>query len=857
MRSIALTALLVAATSFASCSNGGGTTGGLRQSCSDANTQALCLVACNLGCSQAGCSLTEIAQNQPLIFNFNQPIDPASVSTASISIKTSSGEEPVGQYLTNGTVVTFVPDLLVQGGQSFFGFRANETYVVTIAGGDRNPNLLRSTSGDVLPQRFTCNLTVSRGVIDLDGNPPQGSLITPSSTTNVPRNTPIVVEFSEIIDATPFLRSTPQDSPIRVRLRRTISGQNGAECNSLAEATLLPGTWRVVNDTARQRSVATFGNTAELPSNICVQVEITNSIRDLAGTAALPQTFQFITAAASQTLQSRVEDFRNDLQLERSGSSGTWGGNRAVPGQLGGSGILGDFDVRFGRETAPNSNIYEWDTTNQLIPQSATLTGEAIRVTNGVFEFATFRLPREATLRFIGTIPPRILIRGAAEVEGKIVLSGANLPEHNSVANVGQIGGAGGPGGARGGNGANKGSGTGHTSDFNGRDGENIALPAGHAYANRIAGTGGKGSVQFPLDGLNASITYGFFNIWSMQTSAGGGGGGYMTAGLPGVARTTYANNTADLGPPAPGGVAFDPFPLPTGVSTLDHFLIGGSGGGGSGSNPFNTSTQPPTIIWRSGSGGLGGGGAIAIRCGGDFQMGEVGLVESRGGSGFQAALTTNFPVGGGGGSGGSVILQIGGSPIMGSSLGVDVRGGIGGNHNVPATFNLSTGGGTGAPGYIRLETTGTPSPGLLGSVQPPATAQNVATLRPTDRDAVSGQQSKWYSTNQVFAPEFVRYEVEATVNGNPIKFSDDPAIGVLATDGQAIRFFVQGATLDEAGVPDPNSIRPWRRYVGPYGGAGQNLNDDGRVGFRFLLLFDRAIAGEIVVTKVSVFYRA
>jgi hypothetical protein len=853
-RALSHIALVLVGSALASCSGGSAAgSGDSKASCTGG--QVMCLSSCNLGCSSAGCNLTEIAQNQPIILVFSRDVDPRTVNSASVSFKTSAGEEPVGTYLVNRQVVTFTPEVRVVGSQTFFGFRANETYIMTVHGGANDPNAVRSTSGDPLLTTVVCNLLVNKGIVDLDQSPPRATLISPSPTINVPRDAKIVLGFSEIIDHTPFLNTTSANSPIRVRLRKTRQGPNGPECNPGSLPTNIEGSWRLVNDIATGRTTASFNTLVQFPGTICGEVEVTGSVRDLAGTPAQPQLFQFVTEPASAQELSIVEAFENDLQMDRDASGGTWTNRQATPGPLGGDALHGDFEITDG--TRVNDVWYRWDTRSMVIDRNTplstrTLTGRPETVTDGLFRFSSFFLPRGYKLEVIGDKPMRIQCAGKFEVQGEIVLSAPNMLEHDGNA-LGQAGGNGGPGAGRGGAGSRTASGS--APGFDGATGENVVVPAGHAYASRVAGTGGKGSVQFPLSGLNNDVTWGYIDFFSTQIAAGGGGGGSSAGGRVGKAVLTYNNRTQDLGPDAPGGALFDAFPIPVTTPTFDHFMINGAGGGGGGSHPY-FSIKPSTFLWRSGAGGGGGGGAFGLRAGGDLTMVSNTKIEARGGSGFPSVNATVYPTPAGGGGGGSILLQAAGSVTMNGLI--DFRGGTGGSL-ILGVYNLETRGGDGGEGFLRLEVPGTqpPPPSILGQTQPPASTQNVANLRDVDHDTVVTMRSKWYPTRQVFPPDYLRYEVMAMVGSSPIRFSDDPTKGVLATTGQAVRFYVQGGDLDANGKVIPESIRPWRRLVGSFSTSERSLNEDSITAFRFILQFDRSVNQSIVGTQVAVFYRA
>ncbi len=840
-------ALLVA---LAGCSGGGGSSGGF-------GSKVFQLDSCSLGCTQNACSISEIAPNQPIILTFSQEVDPSTVNSSTISFRTASGAEPVGIYLVNRNIVTFSPQVLISGGATFFGFQTNQTYTMTLRAGNV-AEALRSTSGDALGADLVCTLRVTKKVVDLDGNPPRGTLTAPTVSANVKRTTDIIVEFSELVDELPF--SAPaSEQPVRVLLSRTRLENGKYVCDPLAQRTQIIGSWRVVHDEASSRTICRFLNPVELPGNICVAVEVTSRIKDLAGTPAEPQTFLFVTEPSQLEERTIEESFNNDLQLDRTSSGGDWKDGAAGPALLGGDGLHGDFDYRHGLEIQKDQ-LYEWRTDDQTIPASSTLSGKAERITDGVFRFSSFTLPRGVTIRFVGSRPPQIFVRGFMDLQGKLDLSAANLPEHDGALPSGQAAGNAAPGGARGGKGGDKPSGFGADPRFSGSPGQDLALPAGHGYAAQAVGTGGKGSPMFPTSGLNADVTYGWSDFFSVQISAGGGGGGFLAAGTDGKAVKTYQNRTQDLGPDGPGGKAFVDLldtvtnPIPPGKSSLEHFLVGGSGGGGGGGHPyFSFKSTPPNPTWRSSSGGTGGGGAIAARVGWNLAAGTGSEIGVRGGSGFASESLTKLPGPGGAGSGGSILLQVGGTPILNGLL--DARGGTGGSLTY-ASYDLETRGGNGSHGLLRLEVTGTPDKSLIGTTMPAAVPKMVAALAATERDRMTGQRSRWYSTNVVFPPEWVRYEIQAEINDVPIVFSDDPSKGRLAAEGEAVQFLVQGANLDETGQPKPNEIGGWRRYVGSFTTSELSLHSDGRISFRFLLLYDRTVASKIKINHVKVVYR-
>jgi hypothetical protein len=158
---------------MSACSGGGEkSTGNANFRCASGAVDVLCLQSCNLGCSETGCSRTEIAQNELVVLTFSEDIDPSTVSSSSILFRTPTGAEAVGEFLVSGNRIEFVPTLSTSGGQTFYGFTNGETYVMTIIGTNDVPAVVRGTSGRPFGQTLSCTLESRRGVIDYDELPP-------------------------------------------------------------------------------------------------------------------------------------------------------------------------------------------------------------------------------------------------------------------------------------------------------------------------------------------------------------------------------------------------------------------------------------------------------------------------------------------------------------------------------------------------------------------------------------------------------------------------------------------------------------------------------------------------------------
>jgi hypothetical protein len=890
MRNALSVLFFVSALVIAGCS-GGGSSSSSSSRIRCGGGQSFCIISCDLGCSQTGCAVTEISENQALRFKFSDAVDPTTVNGASISIRTATGVEPQGDFEVVGNEVVFRPGVSTSGGISTFGFLRNESYIISLAGGQSIAQSVTNLAGDGLSEEFSCTVVASKGILDLDGAAPTVELLSPTVLVNAPVNPTIVLRFSELIDTTPLQVSLGEASPIRVVLRPTLPAGG---CDNDTDGTALEGVPQLSTETVGQRevTVVTYQPSVMLPGNSCITVRVTADLRDLAGTSAIPAKFVFLTQQGVSTPIEITESFASNAKQEVLISGGTWGGSQgagARPGLIGGDGRHGSFTPGLG--TPMGNGLFIWNVDNTLIPAASSSTGLQYQVNDGRFFFTDMVIPLGTTIRFVGSVPPVIRVRGQVQIDGSIEVNGidaagevatsggatgqrvSNFPALSSP--TGQPGSSGGVGGGQGGTGGDRGTNLGPTivagiNLTNGQSGQDVRVLAGNAYAGLAVGTGGLGSVLTPATGIWGTPTPTVGGIvYCAYFSPGGSGGGFNSPGqiadIPVYAGSS--SGTVVFEPPVAAGVAFDLMPFPPGgvsasYSSLRHFTVGGSGGGGGGSHGYGLFAVGAAVQkWMAAHGGMGGGGAFAIRAGGSVVISPSATLSARGGDGVWITGTTvtgnSSP--GGGGSGGSFLVQSGQQVSVDGVL--DARGGIG--SRVGLQLNVlqaaNGAGGDGSPGFLRLEA---PAANVVwaGSSTPTYVSSTMSGDL-ADRDDKSGDASLWYSTGLVFPPTWDRYELDVDLDGDgtvDFTYDDSGAPGsIKASEPNGpitlpLVISFQGANLNQAGTTPVGPIGGWRDGIGA--GGGQGISLDSVTGFRFRVTYNRALFPDLVMKELRVF---
>jgi len=703
---------------------------------------------CSLGCgsgeggTQVSCQFNQAAVNQEIAVFFSEPVDEASISSASFEIiDVSSGASPNGTRFrdpNNPRKVLFRPAISFEDdGSISFGFAQNATYRVLLPGtdqGDSGP-FIRSVSGGNNSSRLSCDIRTSQAAVDLVPGPPSVTILikqaipsTPDAndfTANVPVTaSPIVTDvwqgsdiqflFNDLMN--PATLANPQTGEAAfVRVEIDLDG-----VLSTPDRTPLFGMYVVELDPIQLRTKMIFTPLGGIPSAGSLDplvnpdglprrivITVPNNIQDVAGNAlANPITVsaipEFVPIDPVILPDADGEGFTDTLNQDGPQSSAgrantfVWGGGRLTRGHGGGRGRLGELYIRSSATVILNtdSQTFPLDPagrndllTNQLpgvdYNPLSRATWPTITVTNGAFEFTSLTIEAGGTLRFTGDQPARLLVRGNVNILGTLDLSGATPANHNSQTTLGGSGGTPGP----------------------------------------AAGIGAAGATRYDYGGTNMT-SVGGVDVPDAQVFVDGrrgegvGGFDFIAAGFAGVHWPTATPLNRSLAPPAvhdmtfsgfgefgdqclsaqtgiPGGgggyatdgtsgIAVTPIPISSdGINNLPP--AGSSGLGGPSSD---VGLEPPTspavvrrLTFEQGflRGGSGGGGGGASTFG----------TESAGFQGCEIAGAGDVQSwrdhsgAGGGGGGGAMQLVCGGAALSVSGT-IDAGGGNGGS-SLPA----------------------------------------------------------------------------------------------------------------------------------------------------------------------------
>ena len=434
-----------------------------------------------------------------------------------------------------------------------------------------------------------------------------------------------------------------------------------------------------------------------LPNNAEIRVIVAASLEDLsgennAGEPNFDRVFGAFRTASSYELRfdAVVETFANGRNIDFEAPH-VEPLAEVVPGA-----IRASFDFAGGSrhlDYEPNSQDVVLDTDfTQITPKN----GQPINVSGGRFEFRNVRIPREVTVRGVGSNPMVWLVTGDFIVEGELLIEGGNGQRVNAL-NSANSPAAGGIGHCTGGNG---GQGSWQTSQR--------SLRGESGYGARQAPNGGGRGGRINCTG--AAVC---------GIGSGGGGGTFATLGDPyykvkanqffvqprgvgGFGCSSRSTNQLPGGNPGPlvftdprrdndfWGAAVDVFRR---VRITGEISVarGGQGGGGGGDYSLSCLVNDPNFANDDkGGGGGAGGGVLIIKALGDIKVTKSGRISANGGDGGGGAWagSNNRGGGGGGGAGGMVIL------MAGRTIDLEVHGETYANNDYD--FSISADGGVG-----------------------------------------------------------------------------------------------------------------------------------------------------------------
>jgi len=722
--------------------------------------------------------VTRAFLNERLIFTFSAPVDPESVDIQTIRIRydasmididgdclpdnpANNNAVPEGEFIVDENRVIFQPRIPTTPGNNDVGLfpthdidptpdpadcqRTQElvvTYMVTIPGfSETNPNtVVTKRDRKPLVESFSSTFTTLRD----ETFPPMISL---DSFVDLRPGAP---RFVEMVDPAPGSAGVPLDASVSLRFTEALLPSSltsesvflvGVGPRSGAEERI-PAEIRI----DQVENIVTLSPTIELPADVEIRAKFTNALLDFGSNPLdVPEDVVFPSfrtrAVAVQgpfAIRENFDDTTNRDDLE---TSADWAG--ALPGFLiagngGGTAFMGEFIFDPGSPEAITFDTGDYDPFNPL----------------PAFEFSTFFLGEDATLRVIGENVLIIKATGDLIVAGTIDVRGESA---NSVEQGAILGTEGGQGAAGGGNG-----GDGGTVELeNGTDGQGARLLGG---LNRFPGGGG-GSVALAC---------------AAGAETGGGGGGNHRSGA-----TAGRDDDGNPGGGAPAGAVY-------GSDALDPFngtLTAGSGGGGAGTTCFAGVVYP-------GAGGGAGGGAVWLQADGALEVSGNVLADGGDGGANNFFVNNVGGAGGAGGSGGAILLE--GISSVASVAGAQVSANRGAEGLAGESGGANDGsGGSGGSGRIRFESLG---PITVDGTVSPAPAQGPYELAGN----TSVGTSQWFNTG-VFFPDYSfqilgRNGGGSQDNGN---FFPDP--------DSAIRYFFQGAPPDpdDPSVPDEENVRP------------------------------------------------
>ncbi len=617
----------------------------------------------------------------PLVFTFDAPIDPATVTAESVHITAIEGPgvgTPArGTWRVRGSSIEFLPDLphkepLLTSG----GLLPDTIYLVEMLGGDL-PVAVRTLDGRWLADSPRVTFRTRTGSLPqhvfghIVPGPPRLTNVTwsPSDAAGhwglggSSRPASLRLDFDQLLDpsADNLPRAPTQSSrgPIALVYDDIVYG---VDTWIAADITLERNTIDGATVLVRPRGM--------LPSAAQLRLSVSGLLRDLFGEtrgAGRPEAERIIST------ETAFEPQRGALAFDFSAVTAMGEPDFAeVPA------VIEDGVLRVPDAFPELADVGDWSPiANAATLRTDTQTllyGNGRRRTfeGGVLHMKNLHIGTGAFVRGIGPNPLVLVVDGDAYIDGRLSVRGTNAlnpyigGQYRGVGDMVPPGVGGGP------------------------------TPQGFPTGPAAGAAGGSGAAartsmpwSFGTPGISAPGTTGGGGqgggLWALacgQAPGGGGGGGavpgdpwYPTPAGPGqLFPQPTGHGGAGCGRSIPGaspgstwfsnaspdddffGRAYVPQQRRTIVGELAA-PVGGSGGGSGGSLQ-----DVGSWIWEGGDGG-GGGGAIVLQVRGTLTIGPNGRIDADGGHGMGGGtwyIQPNVIGGGGGGAGGMVVLMAG-----------------------------------------------------------------------------------------------------------------------------------------------------------------------------------------------------
>lgn len=723
------------------------------------------IVDCSLTCSnssgapgpQVGCLTTNVRVNGEIRITFTNPIDPTTVTNNSFQlVEVGTGKTPAGTFLINPNddrTLIYRPQLTFDSaGIPIFGLTLDKTYFFKVPGTSLDPlgPFIRSKSGVANSTRLQCTLIASEPLLDANPGPPRATITVDRVTSYDSDGNPLTFAFNV---AAPGATDVFRDSSVRITfddvmnpatLANPVTGQStfikafvdpDGDTTDPLDQVPLAGSFTLTIDQNAGRTIAIFDPSIGLPSAGAdlqeqrkIVIELSPQITDLGGNSLInPGRISFTPERILFERQELVEPFDGTAQEDPLRSGSTWGNGVLATGPGGGSGRLGDLVVLPGLTITLDTDFEDFsEITNVQILNPADFIDvpPGFAITDGVFEFSRLRVDSGGVLRFVGSNPARIYVRGIADIQGLIDVSGAGGVLHASNELLGGLGGESGPNGGDGGRGGNLPDGSAFTGDFAG-------FPIG-GIPNPGAGPSDPEdpSTYFEVNGQPGAGIAAPSTIDPSPTFVGGGDGGLGWPQPTGLNLNLHmpvdVNDTGGLEPdsnqlcehptPAPpGGGGAHAFPGGSGVYTYFQAPPGSpvtfppTTLGGSNSalnlNALSRSLSPELGYLRGGAGGGGGGSSLQ-----KTQVNGRALDNCNIPAGVDPLQVVSYiahSAAGGGGGGGGVQIAAGRRLLLNGR--VDASGGVGGSGSFPPDPrlpfpDLAQAGAGGAGGSVLLQ---------------------------------------------------------------------------------------------------------------------------------------------------------